>query len=561
MLNLELGKTSLLNAGVIPFLESDYFEPIKIRLQDTSLSPAETVKEVLRPYVNEKQLKQFCANEASLWEFIRACSIYRDGEEIVPVLIFDQFEEFFNHSEEHQQTLKEVFSDLANQRLPEDVQKQFRAIPRKERTEADLDWYHPVNIRIVLAIRSDRMSALDDLKHYVPTILHDRFQLKALDTETAEKAIVVPASIEDESFATAPFEYSEIAKQTMLSTLSNSQGEIESFQLQLLCQYIEKQMEQSPDSNKRLVTEALFGGKKGIETILNDYYEREVGNLSSENQIIARRFIEEGLIVNGRRVGLGAGVEKTTFDVSDQLLSQLLESRLIRAEQIHLGKIYELSHDTLVDPILKSYEKRKLREERLQAQKRLEAEQLRTAEADRKKKQARLLAGLGFFLFFLALLGGLLAYRNYVKSEVAKKAAEKSELESRSAALASKSWNVYRSDHTFALRLAEAGLKLDPDNEEVLQTLTQMINLPSTSFYEKNLNGHRFEVTDIAYSPDGKTILSGSFDTDLILWDEEGQIKKRIVGKKNDPDAIGHGSSVNAVAFSPDGEYFFFRRI
>ncbi|MCB0574187.1 MAG: hypothetical protein KDC61_06440, partial [Saprospiraceae bacterium] len=70
----------------------------------------------------------------------------------------------------------------------------------------------------------------------------------------------------------------------------------------------------------------------------NDYYEREIGKLPEAEQAQARRFIEEGLIVNGRRVGMPEGAEKTRFGVSEALLNRLLESRLIRTEIIHLGK-------------------------------------------------------------------------------------------------------------------------------------------------------------------------------------------------------------------------------
>ena len=60
------------------------------------------------------------------------------------------------------------------------------------------------------------------------------------------------------------------------------------------------------------------------------------------------------------------------------------------------------------------------------------------------------------------------------------------------------------------------------------------------------LEGHTSFVTAIAFSSDGKKILSGSFDNTLRLWDTEtGQLIHQLEG---------HTSWVNGIAFSPDGK-------
>ena len=175
-----------------------------------------------------------------------------------------------------------------------------------------------------------------------------------------------------------------------------------------------------------VITPDYLGGKDGIAAILNGYYEREINRLPGEWQSIARRFIEEGLIVNGKRVGLAEGLEKSQFGVDEQLLKQLLDSRLIRTESIHLGKIYEVSHDTLVEPILRSFEKRKIREDEIRTQQRLEEERAKRREAEKRRQRAKWLAVAGFSLFFIALIAGILAYRAW-------QAAERSRLEAEAA--------------------------------------------------------------------------------------------------------------------------------
>ncbi|MBK8425137.1 MAG: hypothetical protein IPL27_03770 [Lewinellaceae bacterium] len=243
-----IGKTSLLNAGLIPLLRRNFFLPVKIRLQDTSISPANTLKRVLTPYLQAHVLQQnvpgATPETCSIWQFLRACSFQNEGVDALPVLVFDQFEEFFNHVPAERDELIDLLSDLINERLPAFEQEQFRGIPRRERTDEQMDWYTPIKARVVFSIRADRMSQLDDLKVKIPTVLHDRFHLKPLGHLAASTAIIEPAQKESAEFATPPFEYEPDVLAEMLDALSNKFQEIESFQLQLLCRHVEQQVRQ-----------------------------------------------------------------------------------------------------------------------------------------------------------------------------------------------------------------------------------------------------------------------------------------------------------------------------
>ena len=59
--------------------------------------------------------------------------------------------------------------------------------------------------------------------------------------------------------------------------------------------------------------------------------------------------------------------------------------------------------------------------------------------------------------------------------------------------------------------------------------------------------GHLSSVESVAFSPDGKLIVSGSGDETIRLWDA-------ATGALHGEPLEGHLGSVNSVAFSPDGK-------
>ena len=62
------------------------------------------------------------------------------------------------------------------------------------------------------------------------------------------------------------------------------------------------------------------------------------------------------------------------------------------------------------------------------------------------------------------------------------------------------------------------------------------------------LKGHDKRVTSVAFSPDGRHIVSGSGDNTVVVWDAQ-------TGQSVMDPLKGHDNYVNSVAFSPDGRH------
>lgn len=397
-----LGKSSLLNAGLMPMVRAKgNLEPLSFRFgaynEDNKLSPLSSSKEglsngVVSVAVELEKIKP--SGEDSLWFHLKNRQL--SGGAKGYLLIFDQFEELFTYPKEAVQAFGQQLSELLFTTIPEHFRVNLEAGLKSSPdflTEKEMQRLHqPFDLRIVMAIRSDRMSLMNQLKPFLPNILQNCFELRSLTVQEAESAILSPAYLPQEvgPFDTPVFDYEDAAVASLIDFLSeNHTQEIESFQLQILCEYVERYVVLK--KGKNLVSQQDIARP---ELILENYYLDKINELPEADRLPARQLIEEGLVFEEeeRRLSLYEGQIARNYGISNDLLAMLLNTHLIRSEpSLRGGYTYELSHDTLVSPVLKAKAKR-LEGERLEAARKAQqlkeeemAELRRVAEEERLK--------------------------------------------------------------------------------------------------------------------------------------------------------------------------------
>lgn len=364
-----LGKTSLLNAGVAERLRDERFLPLSVRLNDTKAGPVQSVYAKIDAECQRQGVEYVPGRRLSLWHFFKTAEFWGDDVLLTPVLILDQFEELFTlQSEDQRGTFLDQLSFLVRGVCPP-----VKAAGDYEETPVDDGSLSvlsdaPPPVRVVISLREDFLACLDEVADRLPQILDERYRLTPLTRETAAKAIEGPADVEDLALATHPFQIDEPTKATILDFLAQraaggtgrAGNSVEPFQLQLICQHIESaaaEKQKGRGARERVtVTLADIGGRAGLRRILKEFYKRQ---LLAVPGLVQRRRVgklcSEHLITpQGRRVRMEETEIERLLRIKPSTLRALVDQRLLRADQSADGIYYELSHDSLIGPVLDS---------------------------------------------------------------------------------------------------------------------------------------------------------------------------------------------------------------
>jgi hypothetical protein len=418
-----LGKTSLLRAGLVPRLRGEGFCPVYVRVDyaPESPPPAEQIKQAILRATAEAGAwtRPGSAIEGeSLWEFLHhRGDLLCDGQgrPLLPLLIFDQFEEIFTLAQADDrgrlraQQFVEELADLVENRPPAALERRFEL---DEAAAEDFDFAR-ADYRVLIALREDYLAHLEALKGTMPSITQNRMRLARMSGAQALAAVLGPGG------RLVTREVAEAIVRFVAGGAELANAEVEPSLLSLVC--------------RELNTVRLAQGQAGIsadllagsrETILSEFYERALADQPPG----VRRVIEDELLTeSGYRESLAEErVAKALAAVGAPAdsLARLVDRRLLRIEERLDVRRVELTHDVLCSVVRASRDLRHEREARDEAERQLAAQQEREAETRRTLRRTRRFAIAAGALMLVALASAVFGWINYRRAHQADLAAQ-----------------------------------------------------------------------------------------------------------------------------------------
>ena len=383
-----LGKTSILRAALAPKLREHGYCPVYVRIDygRDSPEPAEQIKEAIRRAADVSghwsRIGVSAAGE-SLWEFLHhRDDVLRDaaGAALIPLLIFDQFEELFTlaQSDEFGRAragrFVEELADLVENRPP----KAFEARLDEDDSAAERFDFERTDYRVLISLREDYLAPLESLKAAMPSLVQNRLRLGPMRGEQALEAVLRPGQgLVDRDVGVEIVRF--VAGGAVLE-----HAEVEPSLLSLICRELNDT--RVAQGREAISLDLLAGSREGI---LSNFYERSL----ADQPLAVRRIVEDELLTES---GFRENVAEETLQkrllaagAPPAALAQLVNRRLLRIEERLDVRRVELTHDVLCGVVKASRDQRHEREAREAAEQRLEEQRRRERSARRALRRAR----------------------------------------------------------------------------------------------------------------------------------------------------------------------------
>ena len=330
------GKTSLVNAGLLPLLAGEGIDPYPTARVGGQVPQGLDVSQIRNIYafdalstclgssLDPKTALQMGLDEALL---AKAPSAPR-------LLILDQFEELFTNHPERWEDRKPFVQQVS--RL----------------CEADKD------LRVLIVIRDDHLAELDTYAEMLPYSLRIRYRLERLREDSALKAIKVPLRMAGYEFeATVAEDLVANLRKVHVQTGAGVQeiaGEfVEPVHLQVVCQNLWK----NRPKEKRAFSADDVKRFADVNQALRSFYDQAIGVTARKAQVSEkklRNWFDTELITSDGTRGLVHRGKDQTEGVPNSAVEALEQEHVIRAEPRAGGLWYEITHDRFIQPIRES---------------------------------------------------------------------------------------------------------------------------------------------------------------------------------------------------------------
>jgi hypothetical protein len=336
------GKTSLLRAGVMPALFKDGFLPIYLRID---------AGPTMQPLVRQVQtaVEAACAtlgidasdktDDSTLWGYFhRKARTYQTahGRFLQPVLIVDQFDEFFTRFDKteigmrQRLAIADEFAHLAENRPPSEIVLAGQADPR---SLVAYD-FTKAAVPIVFSVREDYLGEVHELADRIPGILRSPVRLSGL----------TPSDAIDAAVSTAPGLIAREAAERLVAVLTES-GRVAPAMLSMVMLELDRRRRAAglPEITSEMIS--VFDPA----TMFAEHYERALADLPRNMRTLIRKVL---VTDSGTRDSVARERAEREFGIPRDAIEVLLQRRVLRAITERGTTRIELAHDLLVPAVL-----------------------------------------------------------------------------------------------------------------------------------------------------------------------------------------------------------------